>query len=213
MWRTLYNTLNINLMCQTRLMDHFSTPFVDFLICHTCQYNILNHMLFLLCEFLRIYFPLNWELMELIWNRLCLAPLLKIIYTLPWLCALLINVYTSYGTYKIEYLLTNCQHMLKSLTMFRWFRKVDRRTSKKTSQRGDHIFHLNVVIDHTWYLSRTPRIYLCKIFLAGVNFYRFNVKNWHFRQILREKVAFFTDLTRKIGVFRCKFYSPKILPV
>ena len=50
-------------------------------------------------------------------------------------------------------------------------------------------------------------------FLAGVNFYRFNAKNWYFRQILREKVAFFTDLTRKIGVFRCKFYSPKILPV
>merc|ERR1712115_600019 len=28
-------------------------------------------------------------------------------------------------------------------------------------------------------------------FLAGVNFYRFNAKNWHFRQILRGKVAFF----------------------
>ena len=66
---------------------------------------------------------------------------------------------------------------------------------------------------HTWYLSRTPRIYSCKFFLAGVNFYRFNAKNWHFRQILREKVAFFTYLTRKIGVFRCKFYYPKILPV
>ena len=48
---------------------------------------------------------------------------------------------------------------------------------------------------------------------VSVNFYRFNAKNWHFQQILREKVAFFTDLTRKIGVFRCKFYSPKILPV
>ena len=53
----------------------------------------------------------------------------------------------------------------------------------------------------------------CKFFLAGVNFYRFNAKNWHFRQILREKVAFFTDLTRKIGFFWCKFYSPKILLV
>ena len=54
----------------------------------------------------------------------------------------------------------------------------------------------------------------CKFFLAGVNFYRFNAKNWHFQQILRKKVAFvFTDLTRKIGVFWCKFYSPKILPV
>ena len=43
----------------------------------------------------------------------------------------------------------------------------------------------------------------CKFFLAGVNFYRFNAKIG----------IFFTDLTRKIGVFRCKFYSPKILPV
>ena len=33
--------------------------------------------------------------------------------------------------------------------------------------------------------------YSCKFFWAGVNFYRFNAKNWHFRQILREKVAFF----------------------
>ena len=56
---------------------------------------------------------------------------------------------------------------------------------------------------HTWYLSRTPRIYSCKFFLAGVNFYRFNSKNWHFRQILREKVAFFIDLTRKIGNLLC----------
>ena len=44
---------------------------------------------------------------------------------------------------------------------------------------------------HTWYLSRTPRVYSCKFFLVGVNFYRFNAQNWHFRQILRKKVAFF----------------------
>ena len=68
--------------------------------------------------------------------------------------------------------------------------------------------------EHTSYLSQTRGRRPCKFFLAGVNFYRFDAKNWHFRQILREKVAFFfTDLTRKIGVFRCKFYSPKILPV
>ena len=48
----------------------------------------------------------------------------------------------------------------------------------------------------------------CKFFLAGVNFYRFNAKNWHFRQILREKVAFFTDLMRKIGIFH-RFYAKK----
>ena len=33
---------------------------------------------------------------------------------------------------------------------------------------------------HTSYLSRTPRIYSCKFFLAGVNFYRFNAKIWQF---------------------------------
>ena len=34
--------------------------------------------------------------------------------------------------------------------------------------------------DHTSYLSQIPRIYPCKFFLAGVNFYRFNAKNWQF---------------------------------
>ena len=67
---------------------------------------------------------------------------------------------------------------------------------------------------HTSNLSRIPRIYPCKFFLAGVNFYRFNAKNWHFdRFYVKKWLFFFTDLTRKIGVFRCKFYSPKILPV
>ena len=44
---------------------------------------------------------------------------------------------------------------------------------------------------HTSYLSREPRVYPCKFFLAGVNFYRFNAKSWHFQQIQREKLAFF----------------------
>ena len=34
----------------------------------------------------------------------------------------------------------------------------------------------------------------CKFFLAGVNFYRFKAKNWHFRKILREQVAFFLQI-------------------
>ena len=34
--------------------------------------------------------------------------------------------------------------------------------------------------DHTWYLSRLLRACPCKFFLAGVNFYRFNTKNWQF---------------------------------
>ena len=43
-------------------------------------------------------------------------------------------------------------------------------------------------------LSRKPREYPCKFFLAGVNFYTFNAKNWHFRQILSEKVVFFLQI-------------------
>ena len=52
-------------------------------------------------------------------------------------------------------------------------------------------------LTYTSYLSRTPRTYSCKFFLAGVNFYRFTAKNWHFRQILREKVAFFYRFNAK----------------
>ena len=52
-------------------------------------------------------------------------------------------------------------------------------------------FGTTAVFRHTSYLSREPRVYPCKFFLAGVNFYRFSAKNWHFRQILREKVTFF----------------------
>ena len=71
------------------------------------------------------------------------------------------------------------------------------------------VFH-----QHTSYLSRTPRIYLCKFFLASVNFYRLREKLAFSTDFTRKSgVFFFTDLTRKIGVFRCKFYSPKILPV
>ena len=47
---------------------------------------------------------------------------------------------------------------------------------------------------HTSYLSRTRGRRPCKFFLVGVNFHRFNAKNWHFRQILRKKVAFFLQI-------------------
>ena len=49
---------------------------------------------------------------------------------------------------------------------------------------------------HTWYLSRAPRAYPCKFFLGGVNFYRFNVKNWQF-------TVYFAVITQKIGNFLC----------
>ena len=45
-------------------------------------------------------------------------------------------------------------------------------------------------------------------FLAGVNLYIFNAKNWHFRQILREKVAFFTDL----NLFGLDHFLPLAFP-
>ena len=56
---------------------------------------------------------------------------------------------------------------------------------------------------HTSYLSREPWEFSCKFFLAGVNFYRFNAKNWQF-------TVYFVVM---YVLFRCKFYSPKILIV
>ena len=50
--------------------------------------------------------------------------------------------------------------------------------------------------NHTSYLSRIPRIYQCKFFLAGVSFYRFNAKNWQF-------TVYFAVITQKIGNFLC----------
>ena len=82
-------------------------------------------------------------------------------------------------------------------------------------------------------MSRTPRTYSCKFFLDGVNFYRFNAKmwhfrqilhekvaffyifnakNWHFRQILHEKVAFFKDLTQKLAFYGVNFILQKFCP-
>ena len=58
-------------------------------------------------------------------------------------------------------------------------------------------------VSHTSYLSRTPRVYSCNFFLAGVDFYRFNAKNWQFTVYFVVIYAFFW----------CKFYFPKILPV
>ena len=52
---------------------------------------------------------------------------------------------------------------------------------------------------HTSYLSREPREFSCKFLLAGVNFYRFNAKNWQFTLYFVLIYAF----------FQCKFYSPK----
>ena len=49
---------------------------------------------------------------------------------------------------------------------------------------------------HTSYLSRKPREFSCKFFLACVNFYRFNAKNWQF-------TVYFAVITQKIGNFLC----------
>ena len=50
----------------------------------------------------------------------------------------------------------------------------------QTWENPAHLSQLEFCQKHTSYLSRTPRIYSCKIFLAGVNFYRFYEKNWRF---------------------------------
>ena len=95
--------------------------------------------------------------------------------------------------------------MLKNIKFYGWFVR-----KKVISEKLWWTFVEKKDI-HTSYLSREPRVYPCKFFLASVNFYRFNVKSWHFRQILREKVAFFffTDLTRKICVFGVNFILQK----
>ena len=56
------------------------------------------------------------------------------------------------------------------------------------------IYIISLVLAHTSYLSRTPRIYSCKFFLAGVNFYRFSAKNWQFTVFF-----FFIDPTPKLS--------------
>merc|ERR1711963_1390549 len=51
---------------------------------------------------------------------------------------------------------------------------------------------------HTSYLSRTPRIYSCKFFLAGVNFFRFNAKIW-------QLTVYFAVITQKNWQFTVYF--------
>ena len=57
---------------------------------------------------------------------------------------------------------------------------------------------------HTSYLSRAPRVYSCKFFLVGVNFYRFNAENWQFTVYFVVIYAFFG-----VNFILQKFYSCK----
>ena len=59
---------------------------------------------------------------------------------------------------------------------------------------------------HTSYLSRISRIYPCKIFLPGVNFYRFNAKNWQTLAVFGANFGVNWQKLAKIGVFRRKFW-------
>ena len=57
---------------------------------------------------------------------------------------------------------------------------------------------------HTSYLSPEPREFSCKFFLAGVNFYRFNAKNWQFTvyfAVITQKLAIFCVFCRNLRVF------------
>ena len=56
-------------------------------------------------------------------------------------------------------------------------------------------------LTYTSYLSRTPRTYSCKFFLAGVNFTDLTRKIGIFDRFYAKKWRFFTDLTQKIGIF------------
>ena len=52
--------------------------------------------------------------------------------------------------------------------------------SMKQSTLFIYYIYLDIVANHTWYLSQTPQTCLCKKKLPSVNFYRFNAKNLQF---------------------------------
>ena len=68
--------------------------------------------------------------------------------------------------------------------------------------------------NHTSYLSRAPRAYPCKFFVAGVNFYKFNTENWQFTVVYccnnAKNWQFTVYFVVIYAFFRCKFCSPKI---
>ena len=66
---------------------------------------------------------------------------------------------------------------------------------KKTKGGGDY-GPGRWTVNHTSYLSRNPWEFSCKFFLAGVNFYRSNAKNWQF-------TVYFAVITQKIGNLLC----------
>ena len=86
--------------------------------------------------------------------------------------------------------------MIRSLCSYNYPRQAIGGTPKNTD------IHVN------WHRYLDPDLYktiphIChgshgytrvNFFLAGVKFYRFNAKNWHFRQNLREKLAFFLHI-------------------
>ena len=106
------------------------------------------------------------------------------------------------------------QNFIPTLLMH-WYRTgktAVQQNAKKTKGGGDY-GPGRWTVDHTSYLSRNPWEFSCKFFLAGVNFYRSNAKNWQF-------TLYFAVITQNsvysvviYAFFWCKFYSPKILLV
>ena len=68
------------------------------------------------------------------------------------------------------------------------------KTDPRRSQNNSHLPNFNVIPDI--YHGRADGVRV-NFFLASVNFYRFNAKNWHFRQILREKSGVFYRFNAK----------------
>ena len=56
--------------------------------------------------------------------------------------------------------------------------------------------NMRQILNHTSYLSWAHERGSCKFFVAGVNFYRFNAKNWQF-------TVYFAVITQKIGNLLC----------
>ena len=94
--------------------------------------------------------------------------------------------------------------LVKTLKLKVWSKYWGRRLVKNMNSLWNELFAntltraLNpwVCCAHTWYLSQSPRTCPCKFFLAGVNFYRFNAKNWQF-------TVYFAVITQKNGNLLC----------
>ena len=82
--------------------------------------------------------------------------------------------------FTLPFTFLNLSFRTQHKTLWKCFlqRKMNPKHARKPKQKKNQW-----MTNHTSYLSKTPQTCLCKKILPGVNFYRFNAKNWRFLQI------------------------------